>query len=242
MTADALPPPPAEDAREPSTPLDLSPWKYSSGPVPDYESPLGPVFDSGVTYTLGLLAASVAAKGYSLDGATETHDGDVLAAISSILYHADPAWLREYLAENEHPDFVAAPIPAPDVADTALRDVAAERERQRTVEGWTPAHDDKHTDGSLALAAALYAAPVNLYAREDSASANGLPSIAFEDPWPWVNYEEGLRGGSHPVPAWDGRAKHSRRRKLVIAAALILAEVERLDRAALARQEDARHG
>ena len=35
--------------------------------------------------------------------------------------------------------------------------IAEERERQKEVEGWTPEHDDEHTDGSLALAAACYA-------------------------------------------------------------------------------------
>jgi len=36
-------------------------------------------------------------------------------------------------------------------------DVMAERERQKTVEGWAPEHDDEHDDGSLVLAAVSYA-------------------------------------------------------------------------------------
>ena len=39
----------------------------------------------------------------------------------------------------------------------ALRDVAAERERQKSVEGWTPEHDDQYTNAELPRAAACYA-------------------------------------------------------------------------------------
>jgi hypothetical protein len=35
--------------------------------------------------------------------------------------------------------------------------IAAERERQVSVEGWTPEHDDKHDSGSLVAAAVTYA-------------------------------------------------------------------------------------
>lgn len=38
-------------------------------------------------------------------------------------------------------------------------EIAAERQRQKEVEGWTPEHDDQHTDGSLATVAACYIAP-----------------------------------------------------------------------------------
>ncbi len=40
----------------------------------------------------------------------------------------------------------------------AAQDVLAERQRQVEKEGWTPGHDDEHTDGSLAFAAACYTA------------------------------------------------------------------------------------
>ena len=40
-----------------------------------------------------------------------------------------------------------------------IRLIAAERQRQVDVEGWTPAHDDEHDEGELAIAAACYAAP-----------------------------------------------------------------------------------
>lgn len=34
--------------------------------------------------------------------------------------------------------------------------IEAERQRQISVEGWTPEHDDQHTDGSLLTAAVIY--------------------------------------------------------------------------------------
>ncbi|STB47768.1 Uncharacterised protein [Citrobacter koseri] len=39
----------------------------------------------------------------------------------------------------------------------AILDVIAERQRQRSVEGWTSEHDDEHSDGEMALAASSYA-------------------------------------------------------------------------------------
>lgn len=115
-------------------------------------------------------------------------------------------------------------------ASAALADVVAERERQKTVEGWTAEHDDDHDDGELAMAAALYAAPEKLFKIERTAN-----SVEWVDPWPWHDQEEGARGGWITVNALDKRKKHKKgsgRRALVIAAALLIAEIERLDRVA----------
>lgn len=38
----------------------------------------------------------------------------------------------------------------------ASRAIDAERQRQISVEGWTPEHDDQHDDGSLLQAAVFY--------------------------------------------------------------------------------------
>lgn len=89
----------------------------------------------------------------------------------------------------------------------AARDVFAERERQKSVEGWTPEHDDEHDDGQLASAAACYAL-----------SATAYEEGSFERFWPWAS------------TWWKPK---NRRRDLVKAGALILAEIERLDRAAI---------
>lgn len=94
----------------------------------------------------------------------------------------------------------------------AARDVLAERERQRVGEGWTAEHDDDYQCGELAQAAACYAMPP------------GVP-IDLARYWPWRA---------------DWWKPTTRRRDLVKAGALILAEIERLDRAA--SPEEASHG
>jgi hypothetical protein len=103
--------------------------------------------------------------------------------------------------------------------------ITAERERQITKEGWTPEHDAKHQDGSLALAAACYASPVPLRAerevRNPQCNCRAVGECfcgtvtQWKDPWPWS--EE-----------WDKREQHDRLRRLTIAGALIAAEIDRL--------------
>lgn len=109
----------------------------------------------------------------------------------------------------------AAPQPAQAGARVGLtdaaRDVLDERHRQIYAEGWTPAHDDQHDECEMALAAIVYAE-----------SAVGYhPSCP--DTWPWS-------------PKWFKPT--TPRRDLVKAGALILAELERLDRAALLNGAD----
>ncbi|WP_244364065.1 hypothetical protein [Burkholderia pseudomallei] len=87
----------------------------------------------------------------------------------------------------------------------AARDVLAERRRQVEQEGWTPAHDDEHDKCEMALAAIVY-----------TESAVGYPP-SCPDTWPWS-------------PKWFKPT--TPRRDLVKAAALVIAEIERLDRAA----------
>ena len=98
----------------------------------------------------------------------------------------------------------------------ASDDVLAERERQKAGEGWTEAHDDAHDKGQMALAAAAYA---EHSARFGDATMFGVKYAlkAFPTTWPWSR------------DCW--KPKNSRR-DLVRAGALILAEIERLDRAA----------
>lgn len=88
----------------------------------------------------------------------------------------------------------------------ALRDVVAERRRQISAEGWTPDHDDEHNNGELADAAACYAV-----------ASMRLSKRTVPDWWPWAD---------------DWWKPACNRRNLVRAGALILAEIERLDRAA----------
>jgi len=111
----------------------------------------------------------------------------------------------------------------------AIDDVVAERNRQVSDEGWTVQHDDKHTDGSLAAAAACYAMHSALeegirsgriarYCQETKPFDHFVP-----DYWPWnKNW-------------WKPKGA---RRNLVRAAALIVAEIERLDRIAAATKKE----
>lgn len=86
--------------------------------------------------------------------------------------------------------------------------IVDERLRQQYEEGWDESHDDQHVDEELAYAAAYYA----------------CPRLAGDTPyWPWD-------------PEWDKSKKHSRESQLIIAGALILAELERLDRAKEAKE------
>lgn len=101
-------------------------------------------------------------------------------------------------------------------AARAAIDVLAERRRHTEREGWTPEHDDEHADGQLAAAAAAYA-------RAASMQGRGFWDVepAF---WPWDS------SWWKPGPP---------RRMLEKAGALILAEVERIDRAEARAAESA---
>lgn len=108
--------------------------------------------------------------------------------------------------------------PEPSEATQAAADVLAERRRQIEAEGWTPEHDDQWVHGELALAAAGYAEAGGNVHRDIIADLQ--PSLPFT--WAWS-------------PLWWKPT--DRRRDLVKAGALILAEIERIDRAALKAME-----
>ncbi|WP_281660798.1 hypothetical protein [Microvirgula aerodenitrificans] len=99
-------------------------------------------------------------------------------------------------------EILLAPV-APAMSDAA-RDVLAERQRQISAEGWTPEHDDCHVKREMACAAACYALP-------EITAIDGINVWPWEDNW------------------WKPRDHRS---NLIRAGALILAEIERLDRAA----------
>ncbi|WP_412027885.1 hypothetical protein [Deinococcus yunweiensis] len=90
-------------------------------------------------------------------------------------------------------------------ARALAHEVLQERYRQLHEEDWTPEHDDGHRRGELARAAAAYALSAT-----GQYEGSGVPVA-----WPWR--------GSFWKPSTP-------RRDLVKAAALILAEIERLDR------------
>lgn len=85
--------------------------------------------------------------------------------------------------------------------------IAAERDRQIHVEGWTAAHDAQHSGGELAAAAKCY-----LSSRAGTQFLTSAPGQ-----WPWAH--------SWWKPSTD------RVRNLVKAGALIAAEIDRLQAA-----------
>lgn len=94
----------------------------------------------------------------------------------------------------------------------AIHDVLQERHRQILSERYTREHDDAHVSGELGLAAALYALPYEsgMLEQDDFIRLDMLLEIGFE---------------------WKLKPEPDRRKRLVKAGALILAEIERMDRA-----------
>jgi hypothetical protein len=83
--------------------------------------------------------------------------------------------------------------------------IAEERTRQIENEKWTEEHDSQHNRGEMAIAAACYAV-------EGTDAEVEHPD--YPGGWPWES-------------KWDKREKHSYMRRLVIAGALIAAEIDR---------------
>lgn len=105
-------------------------------------------------------------------------------------------------------------------------DVLAERSRQIVEEGFDADHDDGHLGGTLAQAAAAYAVwPERVYLHNESERQQ-----TFTDVFPFA-------------PKWDRRyADVDRRDLLVKAGALILAEIDRMDRAIDRSMRDVSNG
>lgn len=102
----------------------------------------------------------------------------------------------------------------------ALIDVMNERDRQVNEEGWTAAHDDQHDDYSLARAAGAYTACAAVRTIDRTIlDAHGLAGAtgALKSLWP-TNW------------SMQWFKPTSRRRDLIKATALLIAEIERLDR------------
>jgi hypothetical protein len=118
-------------------------------------------------------------------------------------------------------------IPPAAAISTAIADVLAERRRQIQVEGWTAEHDDEHDEGDMALAGACYAA--SAAATDDRVNCRSILD-SVRSMWPWGR------------EWWKPK---NQRRDLVRAAALVIAEIEKMDRAEVARlkaQEAGRRG
>lgn len=95
---------------------------------------------------------------------------------------------------------------------TAIKDIEAERIRQIEKEGWTFERDDGYEEGGLARAAACYALSGSV---QPPRKMSAYMDSVVEYVWPWNT-------------VWWKPT--DRRRDLVKAGALIVAEIERLDR------------
>ncbi|WP_414617247.1 hypothetical protein [Yersinia intermedia] len=164
------------------------------------------------TATLALIAQLEAAQklnplSVNVSELEATYIGDIrlhMAAISNWKLRAETAEAA-LSAANER---TLAPV---------ILEIANERLRQISVEGWTPEHDDQHSSGELAGAAGYYAKHVN--ARQWCFKNNPDDYQCEPEPsgWPWA------------AEWWKPKNPRS---DLIRAAALIVAELERLDRAA----------
>ncbi|WP_225373247.1 ead/Ea22-like family protein [Escherichia coli] len=145
---------------------------------------------------------------YSTDGVNHEQIAMVFseneARDAAFIAAANPATVLALLDELETAEKRIAELEG-GAFNPAILDVVAERQRQKTIEGWTPEHDDEHCNGELAMAAVCY---IN---ETGTVNRNG------GKPWGWP---------------WDASwwKPKTRRRNLVKAGALILAEIERLDR------------
>ncbi|HEY1999721.1 hypothetical protein [Paraburkholderia sp.] len=113
------------------------------------------------------------------------------------------------------------------VVPQAWQDVTAERQRQVSDEGWTPDHDDRHVNFEMTLSAAYYAIyTAGAALPEPSENFPSKRYVLFQHAdalWPWDDMSRKPTGA---------------RSNLVKAGALILAEIERIDRAAAPTGDD----
>ncbi|EPK4334349.1 ead/Ea22-like family protein [Escherichia coli] len=150
-------------------------------------------FDDEIYFTDGVNHEQIA----MVFSENEARDAAFIAA-------ANPATVLALLDELEAAEKRIAELEARSF-NPAILDVVAERQRQQSVEGWTPEHDNAYQNSELADAAACYAI---------HAHNQGFSTPAH---WPWS-------------PDWWKQS--GARCDLVKAGALILAEIERIDRAA----------
>ena len=93
--------------------------------------------------------------------------------------------------------------------DHILQEIKEERERQISEENYLPENDDFWSNGELADAAATYALT--------TATRKSLTEKEVPKTWPFGK-------------EWYKPRNDYRRRELILAASLILAEIERIDR------------
>lgn len=131
-------------------------------------------------------------------------DGEQMDALLRLCDAQDSIALLEN-AKTPATDAFLAEVRAQGVKSlsNAVQSVIAERQRHQSAEGWTPEHDDQYSKSQLLWASSCYV--LN--------AIHPFNRIPFD--WPWT-------------PEWWKPTNP--RRDLVKAGALILAEIERIDR------------
>ncbi len=111
--------------------------------------------------------------------------------------------------------------------------IARERRRQIDEERFDAAHDDRHREGELALAAICYIAPTAVYLQRSTGRG-----VHFDDPWPFTGWDRRNRftrplsdAGSQFLPNVLTPLEH-RIDLLVKGGAFTAAEIDRLMREA----------
>lgn len=168
---------------------------------PVLHTPSGAVFDEVIAAVEP--ADLVALTPKPSQGATDGRSHSPEGIVQGRTYAPEAIEAMEKLLQQPMPLVLAEPV-----LSAAAQDVLDERRRQIEAEGWTPEHDDEHGDGQMAVAAGCYA--MRAY------EPDRLKVITAPASWPW------------DLEWWK---PSTTRRDLVKAGALILAEIERLDRA-----------
>jgi hypothetical protein len=97
-----------------------------------------------------------------------------------------------------------------------------ERRRQVNIEGWTPEHDDGHKNGEMAAAGSCY---IYMGYLLKNGMSFEVASMEAKTGWPWAD-------------EW-WKPSENKIRNLVKGGALIAAEIDRLQRAASASNDQA---
>lgn len=105
-------------------------------------------------------------------------------------------------------------------------DLIREERAKQITRGFSEDHDKQHDDGALALNAAILASPQVLYQKEKFANSESIQAMRVSDSW------------RLPNPAFRGNViidnshldKRERIKQLVVAGALIAAEIDRLQK------------
>ena len=146
------------------------------------------------------------------------HQVAAMANLGAELLQEIQAYRPQFLFKSSPAEIVGALIEEMALSDAA-RDVLTERRRQITTKGWDNVHDDAQRNDEIAAFAAVYAMPE--VARDWPAKETGFGRTFAEALTPFC---------------WEPKFG-DRRRDLVKAAALLVAEIERIDRAAIAASE-----